>query len=61
MPSPPQIPRHGHNLGALEQGDKVTPWFQGTFGFRFVTTEVPQCFPVSHLMSSKDSSHDRDR
>lgn len=55
MPSPPQILRHGHNLGALEQCDRVTPWFQGTFGFRSVTTEVPQRFPVSHLMRSKDS------
>lgn len=30
------------------------PWSQGTLGFRSVTTQVPQCLPISRLMNSKD-------
>ena len=44
-----------------EQSNSLAPWFQGTFGFRSVTTEAPQCLPVSHLLSSKDFSCGRDR
>lgn len=37
-----------------EQSNSLAPWFQGTFGFRSVTTEVPQRLPISHVLSFKD-------
>lgn len=54
--SPLQLLRPGCNLGALEQRHRnsLGPWSQRTLGFRSVTAEVPQCLPISHLMSFKD-------
>lgn len=54
MPSPERATTWVPLSRVTQQSNSLAPWFEGTFGFRSVTTEVPQCLPISHLLSLKD-------